>query len=151
MAETLVLGQIVNSAAPNTAGAACYYLSDGYGLPVGDDTPLLVETNDIAPSGQGGRFNLRRGLVPIRYGAACAVRNTLITDFVRLEAAQTKTYTSPPVEQEDVIEVLVARPCTTVRSRIEVLERAGRVTIFTPSAVGKGMTTGAAMVVDTAQ
>ncbi len=150
MPETLVLGQIANSAAPATAAAEVYFLSDGYGSPVGDDTPLLVETNDVAPAGQGGRFLLRRGLAPIRYAAGCSIRSTLITDFVRDEAAQTKVYASPPREQEDVIEINVARPVTTVRARLEVTQRSGRVTIFTPSAVGKGMTTGAPFVVETA-
>lgn len=150
MTERLLLGQIANLAAPNVAAAEMYLYSTGFGSPVGDDTPLLVETVDVALTGPGGRFLLRRILAPIRYAGACTVRVTPITDFVRIETAVSKSYTSPAQEQEDVIEVPVARTCNVYRVRIEVTARQGRVSVFAPTPVGSGMTSGAPMVVETA-
>lgn len=150
MTERLLLGQIGNLAAPNVAAAELYLFSTGYGMPVGDDTPLLIETTDAPLAGPGGRFLLRRLLVPIRYGAACTIRVTPITDFVRIETAVAKSYTSPAQEQEDVIEVPIARTCNVFRVRIEVTARQGRVNVFAPTPVGVGQTSGAPMVVETA-
>lgn len=150
MTERLLLGQVANEAAPASAAAELYLYSDGYGQSTGTDTPLLVETNDIALAGSGGRFLLRRILVPVRYGAACTVRITPITDFVRIETALSKSYAAPAQEQEDVIEVPIARTCNVYRVRIEVTARQGRVSVFAPTAVGQPLTTGAAMVVETA-
>lgn len=150
MPEHAFCGQVANAAAPSGGAAELYVVSEGFGQPVGTDTPLLYESEDVPPAGPNGRFLLRRVSVPHRYAAACSIRVTVITDFVRVESAVTKTYVSPAEEQEDVIDVMVARTVTVVRVRIEVTSRSGRVTIFTPSAVGKPMTTGAPMVVETA-
>lgn len=150
MTERLLLGQIANLAAPNVAAAELYLYSTGYGMPVGDDTPLLVETADIALAGPGGRFLLRRILQPIRYTGACTIRITPITDFTRIETAVAKSYTSPAQEQEDVIEIPIARACNVFRVRIEVTARQGRVSVFAPTPVGSGLTSGAPMVVETA-
>lgn len=148
MAETLFLGQVDNAAAPASPAAELYYLSGSYGSSVGTDVPLLIETADVPPAGPGGRFKARRVLVPVRFAAACSLRVTVISDFVRTEAAVTRTYTSPAQEQEDVIEVPIARVLTTLRVRLEVVSRAGRVAIFTPSVVGMPVTTGTAFAVE---
>jgi hypothetical protein len=150
MAEHLFCGQVANLAAPSGGAAELYVLSESYGQAIGTDTPLLIETEDIAPAGPGGRFLLRRVYVPIRYVAACSVHVTVFTDYVRVERAITKTYTSPAQEQEDVIEVAVAHTCTVVRVRVEVTSRNGRVSVFTPTYGGKPMTAAAPAVVETA-
>lgn len=149
MPETLLCGQVANAAAPATAAGEFYYLSSGYGNAAGTATPLLIETDDIPPAGPNGRTNMRRVAVPVRYAAAAEIKSTVITDFVREETGVTQTYPSPAQEQEDVIDVAFARVGTTCRVRIEVLDCAGRVTIFTPTVSHKPMTGAAARVVET--
>lgn len=147
MPEVLVAGQVANAAAPSGGAAELYYLADeGYGAAYGTDTPLLIETDDVAPAGSTGICLVRRVEVPIRVDGTCAVRVTVVVDFSREVAQVTHTYDSPCM---DVAVIEVAQRCTAVRVRIEVTARTGRVTISQPDVVSRVLTGTAAEIVET--
>lgn len=149
MASVLCAGQISDSATPNTAAAEIYYLaSNGYGMPTGEDTPLLMETVDVAPASAAGAFLLKRIEVPVRYSAACQIRVTAIVDFVREVASLTESFASPSQETQDVVVLPVSQRSTAARVRVEVLTRQGRVTIGEPTGLARALTAAAPAVIE---
>lgn len=128
----LLLGQVDNAASPSAAAAELYTLTAGYGLATGDDALAVVETPDIAPLGELGRFRLRLLSCPVEYDAACRVRFTPIADYMTPMAPVTVALAAPGARRIEQVQAKVLRACTTIRLRVEVLERAGPVAVYTP-------------------
>lgn len=150
MAETLMVGQVVDLAAPTGGGAELYWLNpDSYGASTGDDVPLRIETPDIAPAGAAGEGLARRLMIPIRYAGACQIRVTVTADFIREVAQVTQSYAAPPAEQQDILVVKLAQRCTAIRALIEVVSRSGRVQPGQPTLLTRPRTAAAAQVVET--
>lgn len=130
--ERLLLGQCDTAAAPASAAAELYSLSEGYGAAVGTDQPLLVETEDQALGGESGSVLWRRVLVPFERAGACTLRVTPIADFTQAQAATSESFDSPDEIVRDWIVVPVAATCTYGRVRIEVTARTGVVRLMKP-------------------
>lgn len=130
MAELLCLGQIDNAASPGAAAGKVYYKSlAGYGSSVGtNDVKLVFETQDFAPMGPLGRCIARRLHVAIEYGGSVSIRVTPITDFQDSQASYQFDITAPSVgRNRKVLDVPMAKACTYVRCKVEVLSRSGLV------------------------
>jgi hypothetical protein len=132
MAELLVCGQIEDDADPDSPAAELYVLSEGFGQPIGTDTPLLVETVDWAPAGPLGWTLAKRLIVPVTYRAAVTVKVTPIVDYQTALTPVTKTFAAPAEETVGEVEVGVDARCRMIRARIEVIARNGLVEIATP-------------------
>lgn len=133
----LLVGQIANSATPNTAAAKLYILGTSYGQSVGTDVPLLVETEDVAPAGPTGTVLFRRIEQPVTYDAACRLQVTPVVDFMQTVTATGKTYTSPTIRTIDLLDGFLAQVGTTIRVRTEVVTRNGPIEIAAPLVAGQ--------------
>lgn len=129
----LFLGEVADSASPASAAGSLYVLTGGYGLAAEDDTPLLIETPNIAPLGPQGRVRLRRIVVPIQYDAACTIRVTPIVDFNTTLPPATVSHSDPGERTRHLLQMKVLTACTTVRLKIEVVSRTGAVEVYRPS------------------
>lgn len=128
MAELLCLGQADNAAAPASAAGEVYYKSQtGFGESYGsNDVALLFETQDFAPMGPIGKLVARRLHVTVEYGGAVAVRITPITDFGDEQSSTTISLSAPVGGRaRKVLDVPMAKACTYIRCRVEVLLREG--------------------------
>ena len=129
----LWLGQADNALVPVAGAGELYILTGAYGNAAGIDTPLLVETPDIAPQGPQGRLRLRRITVPIQLDAACTLRITPIVDYMKSFAPLIVSFGTPSRRERRVIQVKELGVCTVVRLRIEVLDREGLVEVYRPT------------------
>lgn len=139
-----MLGQIDTASPAVGAAAELYILSTSYGSSVGTDVPLTVETQDVAPAGPTGVAILRRIEVPLEYDAACTVTVTPIVDFNQVLTATSKSYSSPPSRQRDVMDAPLSKMGTAIRAIITVTSRNGVVSVNTPSILSQPKTAGAA-------
>ena len=148
MAETLLLGQCDTAAAPVSGAAELYFLSTGYGSPVGTDTPLLLETTDQAMAGPAGRVMWRRVQVPVLHEGTAVVTVTPIADFGLSQPSTTKTYAAPSVPlASTVMPVGVAVSCMAGRVMVAVGARSGKVQIYAPVALVKPIKLASILVV----
>lgn len=129
MAELLCVGQIGADAIPvSEAGKFYYKVATSYGVPGGAIDPTLVfESQDFAPMGQVGRCIARRLYVAIEYAGSCTVRITPITDLNDSQPPTSFSLVAPSGRKRIVLEVPLAKPCTYVRCKFEVLARTGLV------------------------
>ena len=139
MTAHLFLGQVHDDAAPSTVAAEIYLWSDSFGMGTGTDTPLFLETDDIAPAGPGARVLGRRIFVPIRYWSGCTIRVTPIIDLNQLLTSITQQFSTSATPKSGVVTVMLATHFTYVRVRIEVIARDGLVEIYGPSVAFKAV------------
>ncbi len=138
MSQFLVLGQIGDptAALPGGAGSKLWYLSpDSYGQQVastgGLDSLLRYDTDDYPVLGDAGRTLLRRLFVKIAYSVGAAVvKVTPRIDYNTLLTPKTFSVGAPMTRRFESLDVEVARVCSYVGARIEVLSRAGLVEIL---------------------
>ena len=125
MPERVLCGQSDNAAAPAATAAELYVLATGYGLPVGNDALLVVQTKDLSPAGPDGRVMFRRAMLTVLYDNACTVRVTPTVDFSQDLPATTITLAAPTSLTTTVLPVPMAHPGTYVRLLVEVIARSG--------------------------
>ena len=143
-----MLGEVDPAAAPVSAAAALYFLSTGYGTPVGTDTPMLIETTDQAFAGPAGRVLWRRAQVPVLHEGTAVVTVTPISDLGFSQPASTVTYPAPSLPlASTVMPVGVAVSCTIGRCMIAVGARSGKVQIYAPVALVKPVKAASIIVV----
>lgn len=135
-----MLGQIGDptTGLPGGAGSELWYLSsDSYGNQVtsigGDDSLLLLESDDYAVASPNGSAILRRLFVPVawEFGAA-VVKVTPIVDFNTRLTAQTFSLPAGATRQKATLDLAIARVCSWVSVRAEVLSRSGYVELLSP-------------------
>lgn len=131
MAETLLVGQVDDAAAPSAAAAKLYQRSLSYGSSAGNDVLLLVETPNRAPAGPLGRVVGRLISVPITYDNACSIRVTPIIDENTELAPTIKSFAAPSTRMVGRVELGFFKVLTLIRTRVEVLTRNGPVDVHT--------------------
>jgi len=115
------------------SGGEIYQLDEeSYGQDVATPILFVEETQDYFRLGRGGRMNYRKAYIPIAYSGACKLMITPITDYHLRLPATIQAFPHPSKRREATIEVPIAKHGTGIRFRIEVLERSGRVEVFTP-------------------
>lgn len=132
-----MFGAIGTAAPPVGDGAVLYLLSTQYGQAPGTDTPLVIETQDVAPMGPSGVCLFRYVEVPVVYDAACTVQITPIVDFNLPQPATSKTFPSPTQRTQAIVIVPISKAGTTIRALIEVIARQGPVQINTARVVSQ--------------
>jgi hypothetical protein len=128
MPELLCVGQIDDATAPAAAAGEVYYKSpNGYGSSYGsNDVPLTFESQDFAPMGPIGKLVARRLYLTVEYGGSVVVRVTPITDFDQRQSSKTFSLAAPVGgRKRDVLDVSMAKACTYLRCKVEVLSRDG--------------------------
>lgn len=128
----LFLGQVDNATVPSAGAADLYVLTDGYGQATGTDTPMTIETPDIAPLGLLGRWRARLLSLPIQYGSACTVEVTPVVDFMTELDPTIVALAAPAARTRTAIQVKMLRACTTLRIRVVVLARTGALEVYMP-------------------
>lgn len=137
MSQFLVLGQIGDptAALPGGAGAELWYLSqDSYGQQVasigGADSLMRVDTDDYSILTPTGRTLLRRLYVTVAFQGTCVLAVTPRIDFNTLLTAQEFALGPSVTRQIRVLDVFVARVCSYVGIRLDLVTRNGRVELL---------------------